>query len=63
MGPTAQGAQPDSRILNDVATYHKYVDNLLLHNPDPKATHWQSNEDRFNRDFAEVDRQQRIADR
>jgi hypothetical protein len=23
---------------NEVANYHKYVDNLLLHNPDPKST-------------------------
>ena len=58
-----QNVQPVG-VLNDVVAYHKYVDNLLLHNPDPKATHWQPVEDRFNnKGFAEEDRQKRIQER
>lgn len=48
------------RMGNDVATYHKYVDNLLLHNPDPSASHFNPIDQHFNRDFAEYDRQMRL---
>lgn len=43
--------------------YHKYVDNLLLHNPDPKASDYQRPDERFNKDFAEFDRLQRFEER
>lgn len=45
---------------SEVATYHKYVDNLLLHNPDPSASDFQPLDQRFHRDFADYDRQVRL---
>ena len=56
--PTTNG-----RRNGDVAIYHKNVDNLLLHNPDPKSTYFEPQSERHYRDFAEQDRQKRQNDR
>jgi len=39
------------------------VDNAKLNNPDPKSSHFSRPVDRFSKDFAEHDREQRFQDR
>ena len=50
-------------MKEDISSYHKYVDNVLLHNPDPASQHYQRNEDRFGTNFAAEDREQRFRER
>lgn len=47
------------RLRNRVGNYHKYMDNALLNNPDPTSSHFLPENDRFNRDFASFEKQQR----
>jgi len=50
-------------MKEDVSNYHKYVDNVLLHNPDPQSQHYQRADDRFNKDFAAADKEARAQQR
>jgi len=43
-------------MANDIRSYHKFVDNTKLNNPDPKSSHFAAPVDRFNKDFADHDR-------
>jgi len=44
------------RLRERIGTYHKYVDNALVNNPDPKSSHFIDDSERFNKDFASFDR-------
>ena len=44
------------RMANDIRSYHKFVDNAKLNNPDPKSSHFAAPVDRHNKDFADHDR-------
>jgi len=48
-----------ARLRDRIGQYHKYVDNALLNAPDPTSSHFLPENDRFNRDFASVDKMQR----
>jgi hypothetical protein len=45
------------RLRERIGSYHKYMDNALLNNPDPTSSHFLPDNDRFNRDFASYDKQ------
>jgi hypothetical protein len=45
------------RLRERIGSYHKYMDNALLNNPDPTSSHFLPDNDRFNRDFATYDKQ------
>jgi hypothetical protein len=47
------------RLRERIGGYHKYVDNALINNPDPTASHYLPEEDRFNKDFATHDKRVR----
>ena len=53
------------RLRERIGSYHKYVDNALLNNPDPKSSHFLDSKrmllktidcERFNKDFAAYDK-------
>lgn len=44
------------RLRERIGSYHKYMDNALLNNPDPTSSHFLPDNDRFNRDFATYDK-------
>ena len=56
------------RLRERIGSYHKYVDNVLVNNPDPKSSHFipgklfsklialMLDHDRFNKDFASHDK-------
>ena len=45
-----------ARLRDRIGQYHKYVDNALVNAPDPTSSHFASENDRFNRDFAANDK-------
>lgn len=45
-----------ARLRDRIGQYHKYVDNALVNAPDPTSSHFLPENDRFNRDFAAVDK-------
>ena len=45
-----------ARLRDRIGQYHKYVDNALVNAPDPHSSHFQPEQDRFNRDFAANDK-------
>jgi len=45
-----------ARLRDRIGSYHKYVDNALVNAPDPKSSHFQPTDDRFNKDFAANDK-------
>ena len=56
------------RLRDRIGSYHKYVDNALVNNPDPVSSHYlpgtflswlRIDNDRFNKDFAAYDKQVR----
>eukprot|EP00347_Sterkiella_histriomuscorum_P000657 403374998 len=44
------------RLRDRIGSYHKYVDNALVNNPDPTSSHFLPDNDRFNKDFASHDK-------
>ncbi|CDW85399.1 UNKNOWN [Stylonychia lemnae] len=44
------------RLRERIGSYHKYVDNALVNNPDPTSSHFLPDNDRFNKDFASHDK-------
>ena len=48
-----------ARLRDRIGQYHKYVDNALVNAPDPVSSHFMPENDRFNRDFAAVEKQRR----
>jgi hypothetical protein len=48
-----------ARLKDRIGQYHKYVDNALLNAPDPTSSHFLPENDRFNRDFAAIEKQRR----
>jgi len=51
------------RLKDRVGQYHKYVDNVLVNNPDPTSSHYLPDDDRFNRDFAAIEKRRREEER
>ena len=47
------------RAREDIRGYHKFVDNAKVNNPDPTSSHFVRPMDRFAKDFATYDREQR----
>jgi len=47
------------RLKERTGGYHKYVDAASIHNPDPVSTHFFSEHDRFDKDFAVSDQRVR----
>lgn len=56
-----RGAMKDKERIENVRLrertggYHKYVDSAEVHNPDPTSSHFVSEQDRFDKDFAVAD--------
>ena len=50
-----------ARLRDRIGQYHKYVDNAMLNAPDPISSHFLHENDRFNRDFASIDKMNREA--
>lgn len=48
-----------ARLRDRIGQYHKYVDNALVNAPDPSSSHFLPENDRFNRDFAAVEKENR----
>lgn len=48
-----------ARLRDRIGQYHKYVDNALVNAPDPTSSHFLPENDRFNRDFASIEKAQR----
>eukprot|EP00347_Sterkiella_histriomuscorum_P020572 403337291 len=46
-----------TRLRNRVGGFQKYVDSANLNNPDPISTHFVNEAERFDKDFAVVDKQ------
>ena len=42
-------------MAHDIRHYHKLQDNLQMGSPEPKSSHFQRPEERFDRDFATHD--------
>ena len=42
-------------MAHDIRHYHKLQDNLQMGSPEPKSSHFQRPEERFDRDFATYD--------
>ena len=56
------------RLRERIGSYHKYVDNALVNNPDPTSSHFlpgkqsdinRIDQERFNKDFASYDKMMR----
>jgi hypothetical protein len=47
------------RLKERIGSYHKYMDNALVNNPDPHSSHFLPEQDRWNRDFASHDKAMR----
>ena len=47
------------RLRERTGGYHKYVDSAQVHNPDPISSHFVSESDRFDKDFAVADQRVR----
>jgi len=45
-----------ARLRDRIGQYHKYVDNALVNAPDPSSSHFLPENDRFNRDFAAIEK-------
>ena len=48
-----------ARLRDRIGQYHKYVDNALVNAPDPMSSHFLPENDRFNRDFAAIEKENR----
>jgi hypothetical protein len=48
-----------ARLRDRIGQYHKYVDNALVNAPDPQSSHFLPENDRFNRDFAAIEKENR----
>ena len=48
-----------ARLRDRICQYHKYVDNALVNAPDPHSSHFLPENDRFNRDFAAIEKENR----
>ena len=47
------------RLRDKIGYFNKNVDNVLVNNPDPSSSHFQTPNDRFVRDFAAVEKMER----
>ena len=45
----------NSRLRERTGGYHKFVDSAEVHNPDPTSSHFISESERFDKDFAVAD--------
>jgi hypothetical protein len=52
----------DYRLKQRIGGYHKYVDNAQISQPDPISSHFISEAERFDKDFASHDKVQREVD-
>jgi len=48
-----------ARLRDRIGQYHKYVVNALVNAPDPHSSHFLPENDRFNRDFAAIEKENR----
>ena len=48
-----------ARLRDRIGQYHKHVDNAMVNAPDPSSSHFQPEADRFNRDFAAIEKANR----
>ena len=44
-----------TRLRERTGGYHKFVDSAEVHNPDPTSSHFVSEQERFDKDFAVAD--------
>ena len=44
-----------TRLRERTGGYHKFVDSAEVHNPDPFSSHFISEQERFDKDFAVAD--------
>ena len=44
-----------TRLRERTGGYHKFVDSAEIHNPDPTSSHFISEQERFDKDFAVAD--------
>lgn len=51
--------QEQARLRDRIGYFNKNVDNILVNAPDPKSSHFQDGGDRFNRDFAAIEKANR----
>ena len=51
-----RGHIEQARLRDRIGQYHKYVDNALVNAPDPSSSHFLPENDRFNRDFAAIEK-------
>lgn len=49
----------DYRLKQRIGGYHKYVDNAQVNQPDPISSHFISDAERFDKDFASFDKKKR----
>ena len=49
----------NSRLRERTGGYHKFVDAAEVHNPDPTSSHYISEQERFDKDFAVADQRVR----
>lgn len=47
------------RLKERIGGYHKYVDNAAINLPDPTSSHFMSDAERFDKDFAAHDKKMR----
>jgi hypothetical protein len=52
----------DYRLKQRIGGYHKYVDNAQISQPDPISSHFISESERFDKDFASADKRKREVD-
>ena len=50
-----------TRLRERTGGYHKFVDGAEVHNPDPHSSHFVSEQERFDKDFAVADAKVRQA--
>ena len=51
--------QDQGRLRDKIGYFNKNVDNVLVNNPDPVSSHFMPDNDRYNRDFAAVEKRNR----
>ena len=51
------------RLRDRIGGYLKHSDNILMHNPDPQSSHFISESERYNKDFASYDKMVREQER
>lgn len=57
--PTNLAMHEQQRLRDRIGFFNKNVDNVMVNAPDQKSSHYMGEDERFNKDFAAVEKKRR----